>query len=165
MPNNNFSYTQLSFAFLLQKYSYVNHDDTGAFFSFSSSERFLYLSRAFFLPFFFFFFRKILVLFTCFFPKLCFFWQYLLTMFIYMHTKNHKKINWYLGIFSIFFFKIFFIRIFFIRIFTRIFCIRIRRNFSIINNILSNLFFLIRYLHSSKKTLRIITIACSKNYW
>ena len=37
--NNKFSYTQLSFVFLLQKDSYFDYDDSDAFFSFSS-ERF-----------------------------------------------------------------------------------------------------------------------------
>ena len=32
--NNNFSYTQLSFLMLLQKDSYLDHDDTGVFFLF-----------------------------------------------------------------------------------------------------------------------------------
>ena len=34
MINNNFSYNQLSFVFLLQKDFYFNHDDTDAFFFF-----------------------------------------------------------------------------------------------------------------------------------
>ena len=45
--NNNFSYTQLSFVFLLQKNFIFNHDDTDALLSLS--ERFFYLYRAFFL--------------------------------------------------------------------------------------------------------------------
>ena len=47
MLNNNFSYTQLSFFLFLQKDFYFNHNDTDAFFC-CSSERFWYLSRAFF---------------------------------------------------------------------------------------------------------------------
>ena len=43
--DKKFSYTQLSFLFLLQKGSYCFYDDTD-FFSFTSSERFLYLLRA-----------------------------------------------------------------------------------------------------------------------
>ena len=68
--SNNFSYTQLSFLFLRQEDSYYVHDDTDVFFYFSSSERFWYLSRAFFLPLFL--FRKILMSFACFFSKLFF---------------------------------------------------------------------------------------------
>ena len=88
--NNNFSYTQLSFFFILQKGSYYVHndaDDTDVvfffrkilisawslffpFFSLSSSERFWYLSRASFRNF-----------------SLCF-WQYLFTIFMY---KNNIK--------------------------------------------------------------------------
>ena len=34
MLNNNFSYTHLAFAFVLQKDSYYVHDDTNAFFLF-----------------------------------------------------------------------------------------------------------------------------------
>ena len=41
--SNNFSYAELSFLFLLQKDSYYLHDDT-TLFSFSSSERFWYIS-------------------------------------------------------------------------------------------------------------------------
>ena len=69
--NNDFSYTQLSFVFLLWKVFHFDHD-TDAFLSFSSSERFLYLSRVFFSHFFFFFFRRVLVPFMCFFPQLFF---------------------------------------------------------------------------------------------
>ena len=36
--NNNFSYIQLSFVFLLQKDFYFGPDDTDVFFSFASSE-------------------------------------------------------------------------------------------------------------------------------
>ena len=62
--NKNFSYTQLSFVFLLQKDSSFNHDDTDALLSLS--ERFLYLHQAFFFSFF----REILLPFVCFFSKL-----------------------------------------------------------------------------------------------
>ena len=68
--SNNFSYTQLYFVFLLQKDPYFNHDGTDTFFCFFASESFLYLSRASFRLFFF--FRKILLPFRCFFLKLFF---------------------------------------------------------------------------------------------
>ena len=42
--NNNFSYTQ-PFLFSSERFS---HDDNGAFFAFSSSEKLLYQSKAFF---------------------------------------------------------------------------------------------------------------------
>ena len=43
--NNNFSYIQLSFVFLLQKDFYFGPDDTDVFFFFASSDLFLFLSR------------------------------------------------------------------------------------------------------------------------
>ena len=87
--NNNFSYTQISFDFLLQKDFYSDPDDT--------STLFLYLLQKDFCiclwPFFaFFFFRKILVPCRCFLLKLFF---VLLIIFIndfYICTQKNYKI-------------------------------------------------------------------------
>ena len=69
MLNNNFSYIQLSFFFLLQKDSYLDHDDTDAFF--------LFLLQKDFGTFH-------VLLFEAF---LCFFW-YLFTIFYIYIQKN-----------------------------------------------------------------------------
>ena len=121
-------------------------------FSFSSSEIFWSLSRAFFA--FFFFFRKILISFTCFFLNLSFVFLIISIYRFYIYTKKSYKnillvllvffLTFFIRMFLIknFFVRIFFIRIFFIKIlFPRILFIRIRRNFYIVNNIRRNIFF------------------------
>ena len=47
--NNNFSYTQLYFAFVPQKYSYFVHDDTDAFFLFPCQKDFDICLKPFFI--------------------------------------------------------------------------------------------------------------------
>ena len=90
MLTYSFLYTQLSFVFLLQKDSDFDHDDTDVFFS---SERFWYLSRAFFCPFFF-SFRKILISLMCFFSKLFFVFFYnICSPFLYIQNSNNDNNN------------------------------------------------------------------------
>ena len=90
--NNKFSYTQLSFVFLLQKDSYFDYDDSDAFFSFSS-ERFWYLSQVFFHLFLFFsFHRKILMSFMCLFSKLFFVFFIKSIYHFYIYIQKLKKI-------------------------------------------------------------------------
>ena len=90
MLTYSFLYTQLSFVFLLQKDSDFDHDDTDVFFS---SERFWYLSRAFFCPFFF-SFRKILISLICFFSKLFFVFFYnICSPFLYIQNSNNDNNN------------------------------------------------------------------------
>ena len=109
----------------------------------------------FFSFFVFFFFRKILISFTCFFRSLCTFDDICLTFFFYMQKKNIFFIRIF---FIIFFLSLNFIlefphqnfphntnfspSEFFQNFLIRIFFTSIRGNFNIINNILSNLFFL-----------------------
>ena len=106
-----------------------------------------------FLPFFF-FFRKILISFTCFFLNLSFVFLIISIYRFYIYTKKSYKnillvllvffLTFFIRMFLIknFFVRIFFIRIFFIKIlFPRILFIRIRRNFYIVNNIRRNIFF------------------------
>ena len=126
MLNNNFSYTQLSLAFVPQKDSYYVHDDTDASFLFLLQKDF-YIAHEHIGTFCLFLFRKILGAFMCFFLKLFFVFYNSYLSFLYIE-KN---------ILSAFLFLIFFIRIFFIRVCS----IRIRKNFNIVNNILRNLFF------------------------
>ena len=57
MLNNIFSYTQLSFVFLIQKDYYFNHDDTDAFFLFFLQKDF-YICLEAFLVFLHFLLRK-----------------------------------------------------------------------------------------------------------
>ena len=90
VPNNNFSYTQLSFVFLLQIDSYLDHDDTDPFSLFFFRKIFISLSNLF-LPFFFFFFTKILAPFTSFFLTfLCFFWINFINHFYICIQKSIK---------------------------------------------------------------------------
>ena len=107
--NNKFSYTQLSFVFLLQKDSYFDYDDSDAFFSFSS-ERFWYLSQVFFPLFLFFsFHRKILMSFMCLFSKLFFVFFYKIYLpFLYIYTKIKKKNIVFILVFFNFLYQIFF---------------------------------------------------------
>ena len=74
MLNNNFSYIQLSFFFLLQKDSYLDHDDTDAFF--------LFLLQKDFGTFH-------VLLFEAF---LCFFWYLFTIFYIYIYKKIYKNI-------------------------------------------------------------------------
>ena len=64
--SNNFSKTQLAFAFVSQKNSYYVHDDTVAFLLFILQKDFNICHKPFFSPFVFFFFRKILISFASF---------------------------------------------------------------------------------------------------
>ena len=85
--NNNFSYTQLSFLFLLQKYSYCVHDDTDVFFHL--------LQRAFdiclepFLAFLILFFIKILISLTCFVLKIFFELLIIVSYHFYIQKKSY----------------------------------------------------------------------------
>ena len=89
--NSKFSYTQLSFVFLLQKDSYFDYDDNDAFFSFSS-ERLWYLSQVFFHLFLFFsFHRKILMSFMCLFSKLFFVFFIKSIYHFYIYIQKLKK--------------------------------------------------------------------------
>ena len=69
--NNKFSYTQLSFVFVLQKDSYFDYDDSDAFFFFFFRKILISVSGLF-SPFFFSFHREILMSFMCLFSKLFF---------------------------------------------------------------------------------------------
>ena len=90
MLNNNFSYTQLSFFFLLQKDYFFNHHDTDVFFLFFFRKILIALSGHLSL-FFSFFFRKILTSFTCFFSKNLFVFLIIFSNhFCICIQKNHK---------------------------------------------------------------------------
>ena len=164
MLNNNLSYTQLAFTFAPQKGSYYVRDDTDAFFLFLPQEILISVSGLF-SPFFFFFFRNILASFASFFSKLFFLFLIIgiviFVIFAY-RKKNYKKmfllvflyeyfLNFFERLSSYFFihipYLVFLIKMLFIRIcfignfFIRIFSWRIIRNFCIISNILSHIFF------------------------
>ena len=82
MLNSNFSYN----------FSYhSDHNDTGAFILFFLQKDFDICLRC--LPFFFFFFRKILVSFACFFSK--FFFVFLITFIYDLYTHIKKNYNLY----------------------------------------------------------------------
>ena len=129
MLNNVFSYTQVASAFVFQEDFDICHTP--------------------FSPFIFFFLRKILISFTCFFSK-----SFLVFLIIHFyHFYIWKKSFIEKKIFLIPFSRIFFIRIFFTRIFfIRNFFFRIWRNFYIVNIYLGIFFSITTYLHSCKKT-------------
>ena len=88
--NNNFSYTQLYFVFLLQEDSYFYHGDTDTFFIFRkilisvsvSVSRKILVSVCIF-----FFFRKILISFVFFFSKFFFVFLIVFIYHFYIYTK------------------------------------------------------------------------------
>ena len=108
-----------------------DHDNTGIFFVFFPLQKDFDICSGLFLAFLLFFFRNILISFTCFFSKPFFVCWIIFTDHFYIYKKKKKKIikNLLLVtlvLFSISFITIFFLRIFFIKIFfIRIFFIRI----------------------------------------
>ena len=109
MPKKYFSCDKLYFfiyskffVFLFRRDFYFDNEDTDTFSLFFSSERSLYLSPALFAVFFFYFFRKILITFTCFFSNLSLFFDNLFsTIFIIIQKKLLKKNISYLPFFYI----------------------------------------------------------------
>ena len=98
MPKKYFSCDKLYFfiyskffVFLFRRDFYFDNEDTDTFSLFFSSERSLYLSPALFAVFFFYFFRKILITFTCFFSNLSLFFDNLFSTIFIIIQKNYKK--------------------------------------------------------------------------
>ena len=91
---NNFWYTQFFFFFFFrkihQKESYYIHNDTDDFFLFPLQKDFDICLELFF-AFSFFFFKKILISFMCFFLKLFFVFLIIFIYHFYVYTKTIYK--------------------------------------------------------------------------
>ena len=96
--NNNFSYTQLSFVFLLQKNYQFDHDDADVFFLFFFRKAFISVLDLF--NFFLFLLQKDFDIFRVLLLEvfICFFSQYLFTVFIYIQ----KNVNFFYYLITIF---------------------------------------------------------------
>ena len=89
--NNNLSYTHSRLFFFIRKV-FISITMILTLFFLSSSERFLYISGAFFSSLFCYCFRKTLVPFSCFFLKLLFvFFIMFINHFYICLQKNYKK--------------------------------------------------------------------------
>ena len=87
---NNFFYTQLAFVFDLQKDLYIAHDNIDTFFFFFFRKTLISFT-CYFSFFVFYFLRKILITFTCFFSKSFFVFFIIFSCNFYIWKKTYKK--------------------------------------------------------------------------